>query len=155
MLVLKYLPDGLILAEPETATEFESLFELRWAVLRKPWNQAKGSEQDDEENDGVHRCLVKTDDNNKLIACGRIHSPQKGLAQIRYMAVDPEYRGMGFGLQVLRSLEEAASVLRCREIILNAREPAVDFYLKAGYNLLEETLPFLGIRHFRMGKSGL
>ena len=68
------------------------------------------------------------------------------------MAVDEACRGQGLGSEVLNSLEEAASGMMVPKVFLNAREPALQFYMRAGYKLEEEISPFLGIRHFRMVK---
>lgn len=37
---------SLIIREPETAIELDAMFDLRWRVLRKPWDLSKGSEKD-------------------------------------------------------------------------------------------------------------
>ena len=40
--------------QPETPEDFEKYFELRWRILRKPWNQPRGSEVDMEEDFSYH-----------------------------------------------------------------------------------------------------
>jgi ribosomal protein S18 acetylase RimI-like enzyme len=152
MLVLKYLQEGNLLAEPSDADDFAKLFRLRWEVLRKPWGQEKGSEQDGLENSSIHRMVSLPGKDPFIVACGRVQAIAEGLAQIRYMAVKAEYQGKGWGVQVLQSLEEAALEAGLKEVFLHARDPAVPFYLRTGYRLEEEIDPYLGIRHFRMRK---
>jgi N-acetylglutamate synthase-like GNAT family acetyltransferase len=96
--------------------------------------------------------VVGSGNDAEVLACGRIQAAGSNLAQIRYMAVQEEFRREGLGAIVLSSLEEAALNLSLTEVFLNAREPAVSFYLRCGYKLEEEIEPYLGIRHFRMRK---
>ncbi|MEJ2362384.1 MAG: thioesterase, partial [Gammaproteobacteria bacterium] len=32
---------------PQTKQEWQAYFDLRWRILRAPWQQARGSERDD------------------------------------------------------------------------------------------------------------
>ncbi len=153
MLVLKYLREGNILASPVEPENYTPIFQLRWEVLRKPWAQPPGSEQDDLEYQAIHRVITTPGKDSPVLACGRIHQADALSAQIRYMAVGENHQGKGFGAEILKSLEQAGSELNIRQIFLHAREPALGFYLKAGYQTEAEAEPFLGIRHFRMVKS--
>ncbi len=152
MLVLKYLPEGIILASPSGPPDYEAIFALRWEILRKPWGLARGSEQDPSEYQAIHRMVFSEGKLPAIQACGRIQQVSESQAQVRYMAVAREMQGKGRGSIVLESLEEAAADAGLKEIFLNAREAAVGFYLRAGYEMSCETEPFLGIRHFRMNK---
>mgnify|MGYP002381315787 CR=1 FL=1 len=133
---------------------FPSLLDLRWRVLRHPWHQPRGSERD--EYDGPHRTLVAHAGvmvDGFVAAVGRIHRLDLGLAQVRYMAVDPEHRGKGLGKLVLHRLEDEARTWGSVTIIMNAREDALGFYRSAGY---EDAGPgptlFDRIRHRRLIK---
>lgn len=152
MLVLKYLPNGNILMAPSEAEDYNRIFRLRWEILRRPWGQAEGSEQDKEEFASIHRAIINLENEDVVLACGRIQQTGEQLAQVRYMAVNDAFRGQGLGSQVLQSLEEAAQEMEIKQVFLHAREPAVSFYLRLSYQLKEEISPFLGIRHFRMEK---
>ena len=152
MLVLKYLPNGNILIAPSENADYNRIFRLRWEILRRPWGQAEGSEQDKEEFTSIHRAIINTENEDVVLACGRIQQIEENLAQVRYMAVNDAFRGQGLGSTVLKSLEEAAQEMEINRVFLHAREPAVSFYLRLGYQLQEEISPFLGIRHFRMEK---
>lgn len=154
MLVLKYLSEGYQLAAPSVPFEYEAIYSLRWRILRKDWGLAPGTEQDDLEMQSIHRMVIdKSEQSFKVLACGRLQpGNDESWGQIRYMAVDPNHQRIGLGLIVLNSLEEAAAEMNLDSICLNARETAVGFYRKAGYQSLGETTPYLGIRHFRMVK---
>ena len=92
--------------------------------------------------------------NNKVIACGRLQNNGEGVGQIRYMAIDSDYQGQGFGKLILKSLEEEAKKIELKKIELQARENAVEFYKACGYTLNEKSF-FLWdiIQHYLMTKS--
>ena len=136
---------------PVSNDDFEKYFDLRWRVLRKPWNQPRGSEKDELEEQSYH--LMAIDDQQKIIGCGRLHFTTDSHAQIRYMAVAPEYGKRGIGKKILEQLEAYAAQNKAKEITLQARENAVEFYLKAGYSLIEKSHLLFGcIQHFKMNK---
>lgn len=116
---------------PQSLEEFEKYYHLRWKVLRKPWQQPLGSEQDSFEQQSCHRMII--DENNNTVAVGRIHQTSQYQAQIRYMAVNENNQGLGIGNKLIQSLEQHATMLGINEITLNAREQALEFYQKLGY----------------------
>ena len=54
---------------PKTEEEFEKYYELRWRILRKPWNQPLGSERDDDEDNSFHLMAIE---NNKTLGVARL-----------------------------------------------------------------------------------
>ena len=141
----------ITIKQPDRKKEFENYYDLRWQILRQPWDQPKGSEKDDLENESFH--VMACDENNKIIGVGRLHFNNDTEAQIRYMAVAPEYANKGTGKSILETLEESAKQKHCKTIVLHARENAVSFYEKNNYKLLEKRhLLFNAIQHYRMLK---
>ena len=116
---------------PITQQEFDSYYQLRWKILRKPWHKPLGSEQDELEQQSVHRMLVN--EQHQVLAVGRLHKVSQSEAQIRYMAVDENCQGQGLGKKIIQALEQVASMQGVRTIALNARESAVSFYETMGY----------------------
>ena len=150
-MILKTLPEDNLLVAPETPGEFGALFRLRWEVLRAPLGLPPGSETDGQEYSALHRG-VWSKEKQVFLACGRIQALEGGRWQVRYMGVDPACRGRGLGSVLLRGLEEAAREAGCREVVLNARSPARNFYTRCGYTLEAEIPPQLGIPHYRMSR---
>lgn len=142
----------MIITSPNSKQDFKKYYSLRWKLLRKPWKQPKGSEQDDLEETAFHLMICEFDRNP--IGIGRLHFINDDEAQIRYMAVEEKYRRKGIGKLILSELEKEAKNMRVKQIILNARESAVKFYESAGYTILgsSHTL-FESIRHFKMIKK--
>jgi len=138
------------ICEPKRDDDFKKYYELRWKVLREPWNQPRGSEKDDMEKESIHLMVC---DEDEVVGVSRLHFNSREEAQVRYMAVDERYRGKGIGTMMLAELEKKAREKGASYIILNARENAVDFYRKNGYDVVERTHTLFGsINHFKMRK---
>jgi GNAT superfamily N-acetyltransferase len=66
--------------------------------------------------------------------------------RLRGMAVAPDQQGQGIGRAILNSCLEIAQQRDCRVFWCNARLIAVDFYLAAGFQILnDETFEIEGI----------
>ena len=142
----------MIVKQPQTREEFAKYYQLRWRILRKPWNQPEGSENDELEDSAFHIMVCEND--GTVVGVGRLHFNSEDESQIRYMAVEDSYRGRGIGKIVLSKLEEAAKSGGAGQIVLNARETAVQFYEKAGYQVIEPAHTLFGsIKHFKMRKN--
>lgn len=141
----------MIIKEPETKVEFEQYYDLRWRILRKPWNQPRGSEKDEKEEESIHIMVLH---NDHVIGCGRGHFNSPTEAQIRYMAVEEGVQGKGIGTQILEALERRLTEKGAKTFILNARENVVTFYQKHNYKIIGKGhILFDVIEHFKMGKE--
>lgn len=140
------------LRAPITAEEFSHYYQLRWQILRKPWQQTLGSEQDEQELYAIHRMII--DEQAKVLAVGRLEKVTEQQGQIRYMAVDDNMRGQGLGQQIINALEQQASILGMTDLCLNARDNAVGFYQKLRYENqgYSHTL-YDEVKHYRMVKK--
>jgi len=139
--------------EPNSSAEFEQYYNLRYEVLRKPWLQPKGSEKDDGDKLSIHRMIID-ESNGKAVAVGRLQFNTSEEAQIRYMAVSDNYQLKGYGNIIVKTLEDIALNKGIRNIILQARENALKFYWKNGYEIIEKSyLLFDEIQHWLMVKK--
>jgi N-acetylglutamate synthase-like GNAT family acetyltransferase len=139
-------------ARPQTPAEFEDYFDLRWRILRAPWHQPRGSEKDEFEETAEHISIITTE--GRTIGVGRLHTLKPDQAQIRYMAVDGEYRGQGIGEIIFRHLEFLARDRNIKRILVNARNSAVGYYERFGFSVIGDgpTL-FDEIQHKLMEKK--
>ena len=141
----------ITIKQPETDSEFARYYDLRWRILRAPWQQPAGSEKDDIETT-CHHVIVCTDSGD-IVGVGRLQFNSATEAQIRYMAVEPAHEGRGIGTQIVAALEAIAAENERRMIVLDARESAVGFYQKQGYAVTAKShLLFGSIQHYRMEK---
>src|SRR5690348_4134100 len=91
---------------PSSDHDWEQYFDLRWRVLRAPWEQPRGSEKDDREDKSTH--LMAVDGDRRLLAVGRLHFNSASEAQVRFMAVAESARDRGLGTALLAELENRA-----------------------------------------------
>jgi len=137
---------------PYLDNEWQAYYDLRWRLLRAPWQQPKGSEKDEFEQNAFH--VAVKDDADDIIGVGRIHQLATGEWQIRYMAVEQEYRNAGVGSMILQALEDHARSRGAVLIILNSRIAAVNFYEKHGYRVVDSAPTLFGlIAHKKLQKS--
>ena len=132
-------------------TQIDRIIDLRYNVLRKPWNKPRETATDEFETTSVNAFI---EEGNKVIACGRLQDNGGGVGQIRYMAVDPDYRGKGLGKLIVLKLEEEAKQMGLTDIELQARENAVKFYKSQDYIIKETSFKLWDIiQHYLMAKK--
>jgi GNAT superfamily N-acetyltransferase len=136
---------------PQTDAEWASYRDLRWRVLRAPWNQPLAPDAGEDQEDQVHAMI--TDASGAALSVGRIIFKPNGEAQVRSMATEESHRGQGLGRRIIEYLEQAARRRGVTAITLNAREAAEPFYARLGYEPTGEgPLLFGCIRHTAMRK---
>jgi N-acetylglutamate synthase-like GNAT family acetyltransferase len=139
------------LQEPVSQEDFEKYYQLRWEVLRKPWNQPRGTEKDENEATSIH--VMAIDDAGECIGVSRLQFASAEEGQVRFMAVRDDQQGKGVGKKLMHYLEEKAKEKGAKKIMLHSRENAVNFYLSIGYVMKEKSHLLWGeIQHFRMEK---
>lgn len=127
------------------------IINLRYDILRKPWNKAKDTATDELEEQSLNAYI---EDQGNVIACGRLQNNGNGIGQIRYMAVDNNFQGKGLGKHILNKLEQEAQAIGIDTIELQARENAVMFYKANGYTIKEASFKLWDIiQHYLMIKS--
>jgi ribosomal protein S18 acetylase RimI-like enzyme len=136
---------------PKTTNELEEYYDLRYRILREPWKQPRGSERNEGDATGMHFGLY---DSNQLLGILRLDSMEIGISQIRFMAVETSNQGKGIGENLMLFAEEISKNRGDKKIILHAREIALGFYEKLGYQLIEKShLLFGEIQHYLMEKN--
>ena len=140
-----------LLKSPENKDEWDRYLLFRWEMLRKPLGMSMDSLADSIEEESFH--LMGIDEEGNVIASGRVHFNTADEAQIRYMAVDDNFKRQGIGSEIVTKLERYALSKKAVTITLNARENAISFYLSLGYS---EVCPYqsdTGIPHKTMKKD--
>jgi predicted GNAT family N-acyltransferase len=139
----------LQIGKPETPEQFKEYFDLRWRILRAPWDRLRGSEKDELDETADH--VTVRDEDGRLLGVGRLHMNNAQEAQIRFMATEEFCRGFGIGRALIGRLEEIARDRGAERIVLNARDNVLGFYRRFGY---EVTGPgptmFDKVKHSRM-----
>ncbi len=132
--------------------DINKIIQLRYGILREPWQQPIETASDDLELQSFNALLEN--ENGQLIACGRLQINVNQIGQIRYMAVAKDLQGQGHGEKILKFLEQKAQALQLKSIELQARENAVSFYKRNGYQIKEKSFLLWGIiQHYLMVKE--
>lgn len=134
---------------PYASEAYYQAFELRQAVLRKPFGFDLNDEDLTQENSYRHFGLQHEE---TVIACLIAIPKSFQEVQFRQMAVDPHWQGKGLGRQLLQSAENTLLHEGIQKIWLNARQKALGFYLKMGYQSVGEKFYELNIPHYKMEK---
>lgn len=136
---------------PQTSLEWESYYDLRYRVLRQPWNQLKGSERDDCEEEAMHFAVFQ---DLVIIAVGRLDILNDFVGKVRYMAVEETFQGKNIGKGLMEFILTRCEREQLNTIILHARERAVPFYERLGFRIVEKShLLFGEIQHYLMEKK--
>ena len=137
---------------PDTALEWEAYYQLRYEILRAPWGQAPGSEKTPDED--AHQHFAYFNKQQEIIGVIRLDSCEAKTGQIRFMAVALEAQQAGIGRELMLFAEDKAREKQLTKMILHAREQALAFYSKLGYQYLEKShLLFGEIQHHLMTKE--
>lgn len=135
----------------QTKQDVERIIDLRYKILREPWQQPKETSTDGME-DKCFNAFIE-DANGTVIACGRLQENENKIGQIRYMAVDSNQQGKGLGKHILIALEKKGKEIGLTTIQLQARENAVAFYETNNYLLKEKSFKLWDIiQHYLMYK---
>jgi GNAT superfamily N-acetyltransferase len=135
---------------PKTNSEWENYYDLRFRVLREPWQQPRGSEKNEGDNIGIHMALFQF---GIIKAIAWLDVTEENIGQVRFFAVETSNQGKGFGNLIMGEVEKVSIARGDTQMILHAREQAVGFYLNQGYQLVEKShLLFDKIQHYLMEK---
>lgn len=139
------------LITPKTENQQNKYYHFRWQMLREPWQMPLGSERDEYDGMSHHRMIL--DSRGRPVAIGRLYITPEDEGHIRYMAVKTQHRSKGFGSLVLVALESLATQLGAKRLVCNAREDAIPFYQKNGFETRGELSDQVGpVRHQQMVK---
>ncbi len=140
------------LITPTTDNQLNKYFHFRWQMLREPWRMPIGSERDEYDSMIHHRMIV--DSRGYPMAIGRLYITPDCEGQIRYMAVKANRRSKGMGSLILVALESLARQEGAKRLVCNAREDAIPFYAKNGFERRGELTDERGpVRHQQMVKT--
>lgn len=129
--------------------EYSEEIKLRDLVLRVPLDLEFYPEDLSTEYDSIH--LIGSI--NGQIAAAMVLKPvSDDIIKMRQVAVHPEYQNMGVGGLFVQYAESVAIGYGYKEIELNARLVACEFYERLGYSKVGDQFEEVNIPHFRMEK---
>ena len=101
----------------------------------------------DEYDETAWHAVAKS--NHQVIGTGRLIINQS-TAKIGRMAIDPEYRGKGIGIEMLKALINKGKEKGAQEFILHAQTHAITFYAREGFEPYGPIFDEAGIPHVEM-----
>ncbi|GHT20386.1 GNAT family acetyltransferase [Bacteroidia bacterium] len=140
-------------AAAKTSPIYEDALRIRQAVFVDEQQVPPEIEIDEHEGQCVYFVLYNDDD--RAVATARLlpNSAHTGSATLQRMAVVKEYRGKGYGREVITRVEAFAAQNQFAEIVLHAQLTAKGFYTKMGYIPFGKEFEEAGIKHISMKKK--
>lgn len=131
------------------SSEYDLEVQLRFKVLREPLGRHFLPEELSREVDDIHLGAFS---GLNLLGCLFLSPQDSKLIKMRQVAVDFNSQGLGIGRRLIEYAEEKSKQLGYGEIILNARQSAIPFYLKLGYEPYGELIEEVSLPHQKMRK---
>ncbi len=132
------------------SSEYAGMVELRTKVLRQPLGLSFTPNQLAKERQDLLVCAFER---NEIIGCCILTRESGWTIRLRQMAVRPDRQGRGVGMKILRFAESLAMKEKYTAIIMHARDTAIDFYRKSGYEVIGRGFKEVGIPHHTMQKK--
>ena len=124
---------------------------LRAEVLRKPLGLPANDPAFNDRKEDVHFVALSREKVVGIVVLVPDYKPRVG--KLRQMATAEEVRGEGYGIELVKALEDYAANNGLTSIVLHSRYYAVGFYEKLGYKVTSDVFQEVGMDHFVMEKS--
>ncbi len=131
------------------SSEYKEALVLRAKILREPLELKLSNDDVKEDYEQIH---IAAFSNGILCGCLILAPLDFETVKMRQVAIDSEMQGKGIGRQLVFFAEEEAKRRLFSKIVLNARETALNFYLKLGYQVYGVPLDEVRIPHRMMQK---
>ncbi len=129
---------------------YEAGVTLRSSVLRAPLGMEFSRAELERESSQHHLACYR---DGKLVACLLLVPGAGGEIRMRQVAVRLEMQGQGVGSALVGFAEEHAKARRFSRMTLHARESALPFYAKLGYQRVGSRFLEIQLPHWEMRKS--
>ena len=130
--------------------EYEETVALRDEVLRKPLGLSYDPAGLAGEKDSFHLALRE---GAELVACLVLKPLDERCIKMRQLAVRESSQAKGFGRELVNYAHSFARERGYAEIVLHARETALGFYEKLGYQVEGNPFTEVGLPHLDMRKK--
>lgn len=131
------------------SAEYKKMVELRKEILRKPLGLDFSEADLENEKDDT---LIAAFDDDEMVGCCMLCKETDEKIKLRQMAVHEDVQGKGLGAAILNFAENIARDKGFKTIFMHARETAVGFYEKLGYQMNSEVFNEVNIPHYVMEK---
>ena len=112
--------------------EYLQMVNLRNAVLRRPLGLTFSHDELLMERDEI---LIVCTDEEEMLGCCMLVKVDNETLRLRQMAVAPNLHGKGIGASIINFAENLAADKGFKKITMHARDTALGFYEKFGYQI--------------------
>ncbi len=128
---------------------YAQVIDLRQRVLRAPLGLDIRNDDLDAETEQL---IFIYEEAGKVLGCVLLQHYDAETFKLRQMAVDPDMQGKGIGAELINAADVYAVQVGKHKMLLHAREVAVPFYHKLGYEVTGPEFTEVGIPHRKMEK---
>ena len=129
--------------------EYEQMIALRHQLLRQPIGLEFSVEELQKEKSDI---LIASIDHERMLGCCILSPVEQGVVRLRQMAVLKPFQGKGVGESILHFTENIARDKGFAKITMHARNSAIGFYERFGYQLVGDEFMEVGLPHHHMEK---
>lgn len=130
--------------------EYEKVREIRTCVFTLEQGADGDSEFDSYDRSSLFALLYCE---NKAVGTARVVLTEKGY-KIGRIAILKEYRGRGFGADIVKAVCEKAFDKGAEAVYVDAQNYAVPFYEKLGFKIIGDEITDRGLPHIPMMLKG-
>lgn len=130
--------------------EYHQMVQLRNDILRKPLGLSFTPEELEKEKNEI---LIAAFEEEKMLGCCMLITLDPATVRLRQMAVLNTVQGKGIGRALMQFAENIARDRGFRKMTMHARQTAVGFYEKLGYQVSGDQFEEVSIPHFIMEKA--
>ena len=134
--------DILIIRSPKTKEEYNLMSDLKWRVLREPWDQPRESGKFIDIKNGYQLIAIVEDE---IIGTAHYKKINDTVAIVKDVVVKKKYRRRGVARNLMEALEITASKQGLNYLVLQAREGTITIFKKLGYDSVGEGPLLFGI----------
>ena len=136
----------LTIREIKDQSELKDIFNIRREVFVKEQNIQEDIAIDNEDNKSIHILVLL---GKKPIGCARIRIINQS-AKLERIAILKEYRGMGYGKDLVDFLVKFCLSKGITNVYMNAQYYLKDFYSGIGFKEEGQAFNEAGIKHIKM-----
>lgn len=130
--------------------EYDQMIELRMELLRRPLGLSFTREQLDAEKDDI---LIGAFENEEITGCCVLTPHDAATIQLRQMAVKKNVQTKGIGRSMVAFAEKIAKERGYTILMMHARNTALGFYKKCGYEIKGHEFIEVTVPHHYMEKK--
>lgn len=130
--------------------EYHQMVQLRNDILRKPLGLSFTPEELEKEKEEI---LIGAFEEEKMLGCCMLITVDPATVRLRQMAVLNNVQGKGIGRALMQFAENIARDMGYRKMTMHARQTAIGFYEKLGYQVNGDLFEEVSIPHYIMEKA--